>query len=62
MADHSGAASKDRSLININDEEDVRYWSQKFGVEPAQLREAAGTVGLLSSDIEEFLINVKQSI
>lgn len=38
-------AESDRSKININDESELRYWSQRFGVSTPELRLAVQRVG-----------------
>jgi hypothetical protein len=46
MADHQPIlGNEDRQLINVNQEHDVRYWSHRFGITLAQLREAVQAVG-----------------
>ena len=46
---------RDRHQINIHEAGELRYWSDKFGVEPKHLRQAVVIVGLRVNDVEEFL-------
>jgi hypothetical protein len=43
--DLSNRGPQDRARINIGEEYEVRYWSQKFGVSPEQLEAAVQKVG-----------------
>ena len=44
-----------RDRIDVHEPGQLRYWSDKFGVEPKHLREAVIIVGPLVKDVEEFL-------
>ena len=44
-----------RDQINIHEALELRYWSNKFEVEPRYLRQAVLIVGSLVKDVEEFL-------
>jgi hypothetical protein len=46
---------RDRNRINVHDASEVRYWSDKFGIEPKYLLQAVMVVGPLANDVEEFL-------
>ncbi len=46
---------RDRDQINIHEPAELRYWSDKFGVEPKHLRQAVVIVGLRVNDVAEFL-------
>lgn len=44
--DKTKTGAQDRSRINVNEDYELRYWSEKFGVSPDELKaavEAAGT-------------------
>lgn len=43
--DESGGAGKDRQTINLSQRHEVRYWSERLGVSPAELRRLVGAVG-----------------
>ena len=46
---------QDRSRINLQQEHEVRYWSEKFGVTKEQLREAVEQVGPMVDAVEKRL-------
>jgi hypothetical protein len=54
MADHLQNPSP-RDRIEVHEPRELRYWSDKFGVEPRHLREAVIIVGPLVKDVEQFL-------
>jgi Protein of unknown function (DUF3606) len=43
--DPSKRGPQDRSRINTSEDYEVRYWSEKFGVSPEQLKAAVRKVG-----------------
>ena len=53
--DLSKRGGSDRARININQEHEVRYWAEKFGVSTEQLREAIGAVGDRADRVEDRL-------
>lgn len=56
MADDlSNRGPQDRSRINIEEEWEVRYWSQKLGVTPQQLKDAVKTVGPSADAVQKQL-------
>ena len=56
MADSpENKGSQDRIRININQEHEVRYWTEKFGVSSDQLRQAVEKVGVMVEDVEREL-------
>jgi hypothetical protein len=46
---------QDAQRINVNQEHELRYWSQKFGVSPEQLKKVVGRVGPMADDVERAL-------
>lgn len=48
---------QDRSRINMNEDYEVRYWTEKFGCSREQLQEAVDQVGSQVDRVEEFLSN-----
>ena len=44
-----------RDFINIKEYYEVEYWANKFGVKPAQLKEAVQAVGSSVRDVENEL-------
>ena len=56
MADYkTKAAPQDASRINIHEDYVVRYWTEKFGVTPEQLRAAVTKVGVSATAVENEL-------
>jgi hypothetical protein len=48
-------APQDASRIALQEEYEVRYWSDKFGVTHEQLKEAVEAVGHSASAVEKHL-------
>jgi len=56
MADNPNIrAPGDRDRINVNQDYELRYWSQKLGVSPDELREAVNEVGPMAEAVEKRL-------
>lgn len=56
MADNSNIhGDADRQRINVNQEHEVRHWSQKLCVTPEKLRQAVQHAGPIASDVERHL-------
>ena len=53
--DKTKTAPQDASRININEDYEVRYWTEKFGVTPEQLRAAVRKVGVSANAVENEL-------
>ena len=53
--DLSKKGPQDRSRINIDEEYELRYWSQKFGVSADQLKAAVQKVGNSVREVEKEL-------
>jgi hypothetical protein len=49
--DRSKRGAADRDRINMNEEYEVRYWTQKWKVSPDQLAAAVHEVGVMVSDV-----------
>lgn len=49
------AGGQDRSRINVNEDYELRDWSQKFGVSPEQLRQAVAAAGTNADAVEKYL-------
>ena len=56
--DKSKRGPQDRSRINLNEDYEVKYWSQKFGVSEERLREAVHKVGTSPEAVEKELKRV----
>jgi Protein of unknown function (DUF3606) len=50
--DTSKRGPQDRSRINTSEDYEVRYWSEKFGVSPEQLKAAVRKVGNSAEAVE----------
>jgi hypothetical protein len=48
---------QDRARISLEQDHEVRYWSQRFGIDEQQLRTAVGDVGHSVQDVEQYLAN-----
>lgn len=46
---------RDRELIDVNEDYELRDWSKKFGVTKEQLKEAVQAVGNESAKVEQYL-------
>ena len=54
MADNTAArGQQDRSRINVNQEHEVRYWTEKFGISAEELRKVVGEVGPMADAVEQ---------
>jgi len=54
MADNTSArGQQDRSRINVNQEHEVRYWTEKFGISAEELRRVVGEVGPMADSVEQ---------
>ena len=48
---------QDRSRISLGQDHEVRYWSQRFGIDEEQLRSAVEDVGNSVEEVEQYLAN-----
>jgi hypothetical protein len=52
MADDlTDSGSADRKRIDVSQDHECRYWSEKFGVTPGELRRAVMKVGPMAEDV-----------
>ncbi len=49
--DRTNRGGQDRSRINLHEDYEVRYWTEKFGVSKEQLEEAVRKVGSSASAV-----------
>jgi hypothetical protein len=56
--DKSKRGPQDRSKINLSEDYEVRYWSEKFGVTPERLRVTVKKVGNSAKAVEQELKRV----
>jgi hypothetical protein len=45
----------DRIRINVNEEHEVRYWTEELGVTREELEQAVKTVGVMVEDVRKHL-------
>jgi hypothetical protein len=56
MADDLKQTGKpDDSRIDVNQDHELRYWSEKFGVSRDELRKAVQTAGPMVKDVQRHL-------
>lgn len=56
MSDNkSNRGAEDRERINVNEDYEVRYWTQQLGVSEARLREIVEHVGPMTKDVRAAL-------
>lgn len=53
--DLHSAGSRDRSRINTDQDHEVRYWSERLGVSPEELRRAVKRVGPMMEAVRREL-------
>jgi hypothetical protein len=53
--DRSKRGTQDRTRINTNEDHELRYWSEKFGVSQERLKQAVHKVGNSVSAVEKEL-------
>jgi Protein of unknown function (DUF3606) len=53
--------ARDRALIAISQPYEVRYWSKKFKVTPANLKAAVAAAGHSSKKVGEYLAKAKKT-
>jgi hypothetical protein len=53
--DKSKVGSPDRDRINVHEDYEVRYWSEKFGVTAEELEGAVTAVGPTAKAVEAHL-------
>lgn len=55
MDNKQQTGSPDRDLINVNEDYELQYWSEKFGISRDELREAVKAVGTPAKAVEAYL-------
>ena len=45
----------DRSRIALNEDHEIRYWTERFGVSEGRLREAVKSAGNSVDDVRQWL-------
>jgi hypothetical protein len=59
--DRTNRGAGDRDRINVDQDYELRYWSERLGVTPAQLRQAVEDVGPMVAKVEQHLRNARAS-
>ncbi len=57
--DKSNTGGRDRNLIALGEDYEVRDWSKKFGVTADELNAAVKAVGNKATDVEAYLKSKK---
>jgi hypothetical protein len=52
---------QDAQRVNVHQEHELRYWTEKFGVGPGRLREAVEQVGPMVEDVADYLSAEKRT-
>src|SRR5690242_14352616 len=55
MSDDKAKTAADRKRINVNEDYECRYWSEKFGVSADELKRAVERVGPMADDVARAL-------
>jgi hypothetical protein len=53
--DPSQRGTQDRTRVNVEQEHERRYWSEKFGVSESELRRAVDQGAVQAADVEKHL-------
>ena len=53
--DLSNRGGQDRTRIDVSQDHELAYWSQRFGVSPDELKRAVQKVGVMADDVEREL-------
>ena len=51
----SQRGGSDRDRINVNQEHELRYWAQRFGVSPEEIRNAVSAAGDRADRVQAHL-------
>jgi hypothetical protein len=43
---------QDSRRVNVNQEHELRYWSERFGTSPEALKRVVARVGVMAGDVE----------
>jgi hypothetical protein len=55
MSDDKTKTAADRRRIDVSEDYECRYWSERFGVSPDELKRAVGRVGDMADDVAREL-------
>ena len=54
MDDKNKKGPEDSSRINVNEDYELQYWSEKFGVSREELKNAVAKAGVSSKAVEDI--------
>jgi len=55
MSDDKSKLAADRERINVNEDYELRYWTEKFGVSAEDLKRVVERVGPMADDVARAL-------
>ena len=55
MSDDKSKVAADRKRINVNEDYELRYWTEKFGVSADELKRVVERVGPMAEDVARAL-------
>ena len=55
MDNKTKVGTPDRELINVNEDYELQYWSEKFGVTRDELKKAVAAVGTSAKKVQAYL-------
>ena len=55
MSDDKSKTVADRRRINVNEDYECRYWSEKFGISADELKRTVERVGPMADDVARAL-------
>ena len=55
MSDDKSKTAADRRRIDVSEDYECRYWSEKFGVSADDLKRVVGRVGPMADDVARAL-------
>jgi len=55
MSDDKNKTAGDRKRINVNEDYELRYWTEKFGVSADELMRTVERVGPMADDVARAL-------
>jgi len=53
--DKTKTTPQDAQRVNVHEDYEVRYWSEKFGCSAEELKAAVKKVGVMAKDVEKEL-------
>lgn len=55
MSDNKSKTAADRKRIDVSEDYECRYWSEKFGVSADELKRTVARVGPMAADVARAL-------